>query len=325
VRRVELTFRRAADRLLAPGERLLVAVSGGGDSVALLHLLLRMRRGVPLDLHVAHLDHALRRGSAADRRFVERLAREHALPCRAERREVEVHRRRGESLEEGARRVRHRFLREAARAAGAVKILLGHTLDDQAETVLMRLSRGAGPAALGAMAERGPGRLVRPLLGLTRGDLRAFLTHHDLAWRDDPANADLAFDRNRVRRRVLPLLQRELNPRAAEHIVEAARRLREDALLLDELARERFAGLAAAKRGALVALDAVALAALPRALGGRVARLALDRAGIDGRRARTRHVDALLDLSAGPRGRGIDLPGGRSAHRRGNRLTIEEG
>lgn len=309
---VEIAFHRAARELILPGARVLVAVSGGGDSVALLHLLHRFAARRRAALIVAHLDHALRRGSTADRRFVDRLAASLELPSVAARRDVRAERLRGESLEEAARRVRRAFLAESARELGAGAIATGHTLDDQAETVVMRLVRGAGPAALGAMATRGPGPYVRPLLGLERAALRAWLRRRKLPWRDDPSNEKLAFDRNRVRRLILPVLTRHLNPRAARHLVEGAARLREDADFLDTLAREQLEALARQRGGAL-AIDAAAFAALPRPLASRVARAALDAAGCDPRRVSSRHVTSVLALARSTPGAKVDLPGGAFA------------
>ncbi len=319
--RVELAFRRAADPLLPPGTSVLAAVSGGGDSMALLHLLVRMARGRPLEIGVAHLDHGLRRGSAADRRFVEAAARRLGLPCVSERRDVAAERRKGESPEEAARRVRRAFLLEAARSGGASSIATGHTLDDQAETVLMRLVRGAGPRALGGMAARGPGPFVRPLLTLERADLRGFLERHAIGFREDPSNRDLGHDRNRTRRLALPLLAEALNPRAARHLVAAAARLREDAQCLDELAQAALATCARRSRGG-VTLDVPALRELHPVIARRVGRLALQHAGVDPRRVGARHVEALLDLVHGGSGRRIDLPGALAAVRRGARLRI---
>jgi tRNA(Ile)-lysidine synthase len=315
MRRVELEFRRAASRLLSDGSAVLAAVSGGGDSVALLHLLHRYASGRGLRPAVAHLDHGLRRGSKADRRFVERLAADLGYPCIAERREVGKLRRKGESPEEAARRVRRAFLLEAARRAGSERIATGHTLDDQAETVLMRLVRGAGATALTGMAVSGPGPFVRPLLGLEREDLRAYLRRRGLECREDPSNRDLRFDRNRVRRLVLPVLRESLNPRAARHLVKAAGLIREDALFLDGLAEAALAELCRRGPGGSVELDARGLAEAPPPLGKRVARQALRAAGADARRLGTRHIDALLDLAAGGSGRRLDLPGGLVARK----------
>lgn len=320
-RAVEIAFHRAARALCPDGSAILVAVSGGGDSVALLHLLHRFAARRRIALTVAHLDHALRRGSAADRRFVQALAARLGLPCTADRRDVRAAKRKDESLEEAARRVRRAFLAEAAAARGAAAIATGHTLDDQAETILMRLARGAGPSALAAMAPAGPGPFVRPLLGLERAELRGWLRGKRLPFRDDPSNESPAFDRNRVRRLVIPLLAKTLNPRAARHIVDAAARLREDAAYLDALARERLAVLGSRRADGLD-LDAAALASLPHPLGARVARIALEEAGCDPRRISSRHVEALLAL-ARPGDRGAaDLPGGLAARRGRERIRI---
>jgi tRNA(Ile)-lysidine synthase len=320
--RVELEFRRAADELLPEGSSVLAAVSGGADSTALLHLLARMSAGHRLEIAVGHLDHGLRRGSAADRKFVERAAARLGFRCVSDRRAVADLRRKEESPEEAARRVRLGFLREAAREAGARWIATGHHLDDQAETILMRLARGAGPKSLTGMAVRGPGPFVRPLLRIERAALRRFLARHDLAFREDPTNRDLRFDRNRVRRLVVPLLEEVLNPRAARNLVAAAARMRGDAECLDELALAELGRVVRGRRGGL-SLDPARLRGLPDAIGRRVARLALETAGADPRRVAARHVEALLDLARGGRGRSVDLPGKLVAIRRDDVLRLK--
>lgn len=301
---------------------MLVAVSGGSDSVALLALLERHARGRGPRLTVAHLDHGLRDESAEDRRFVEALAAGLSLACRAERREVAALRRGDESLEEAARRVRRGFLVEVAREVGAERIALGHTLDDQAETVVFRLVRGTGTRALGGMRAQGPGPFVRPLLDLERAELRDWLAACAVGWRDDPTNAEAGPARNRIRLRILPLLVRELHPQAARRIVATARRIGEDAAYLDALAGEAFARLAVEGNGR-VALDAPALAALPAPLASRVARRALERARVDARRVNARHVRALLALAQDPAPRSVDLPGDLEGRRVGARVLVE--
>jgi tRNA(Ile)-lysidine synthase len=312
---VEIAFHRAAAALVLERSHVLVAVSGGGDSVALLHLLHRYAARRRIDLTVAHLDHALRRGSSADRAFVVRLAESLGLPVTTDRRDVRAARRRGESPEEAARRVRREFLVETARAAGASLIATGHTLDDQAETILMRLARGAGPAALAAMSAAGPGPFVRPLLAIERSDLRGWLRRKRLRFREDPSNAGLAFDRNRVRHLVVPALARAMNPRAARHLVEAAGRLREDAALLDALARDRFEAIVT-RRADTLAVQAASLGSLPHPIAARVARLALEAAGCDPRRISSRHVEAVVRLASTAGGEAADLPTGRRVTKR---------
>ena len=308
--RVELRVREAVGSLIPEGSRGLVAVSGGGDSVALLHLL-RKRR---LDFSVAHLDHALRRGSAGDSRFVAALCRDYGIDYEGARIDVDRAKRRDESLEEAARRVRRAFLQAVAAERGAEWIALGHTLDDQAETVLMRWVRGGGPSALAGMQASGPGPFVRPLLGIGRDELRGWLEARGLAFREDPTNRDERFDRNRVRRRIMPVLQRELNPSCARQISEAAERIREDAQCLDGQAEELWQALGSEHRG-VWRIDCRELVALARPLRSRVLKLALTAAGIDPRRIGSRHLAALEDLVQGGRGRQLDLPGGRQARK----------
>jgi tRNA(Ile)-lysidine synthase len=290
--------------------------------MALMHLLARLSRGWPLELSVAHLDHGLRRGSAGDRRFVETACRRLGLRCIADRRPVPALRRKEESPEEAARRVRRQFLLEAAKEAGAVRIATGHTLDDQAETVLMRLVRGAGPSALLGMAACGPGPFVRPLLGLERRELRAYLSRRGVSFREDPTNRELRFDRNRVRRLVVPVLRATLNPRAAAHLVAAAERLRLDAECLDEVARAALGRVARDVRGGGLSLDARGLVELHPAIGARVARMSLEAAGADPRRIASGHLDALLGLARGPSGKRVDLPTGVVAERRRDRVHL---
>jgi tRNA(Ile)-lysidine synthase len=304
---VEVAFHRAASGLLEERAVVVVAVSGGGDSVALLHLMTRLSPRRRPDLVVAHLDHGLRRGSGADRRFVERLAASLGLPVMTGCRDVRAERRKDESLEEAARRVRRGFLLATARKAGADAVATGHTQDDQAETILMRLARGAGPAALAAMQPAGPGPFMKPLLGLERAALRAWLGKRGLAFRDDPSNESLAYDRNRVRRLIIPALAKALNPAAARHLVEAAARLRDDAMFLDAQAEGLFAVIAT-RRGSALKLDATALCALPRPLAARVARIALEAAGCDARKISARHVDAVVALASAQPGSSLDLP-----------------
>lgn len=322
--RVELAFRRAADRLLPRGSAVVAAVSGGGDSVALLYLLHRFSVGRSIPITVAHLDHGLRRGSRADRRFVEHLASSLRLPCICERLEVGSLRRRDESPEEAARRVRRQFLLGAAARIGAGRVATGHTLDDQAETVLMRLVRGAGATALTGMAEDGPGPFVRPLLGLERADLRAYLRQRRLPFREDPTNRDLRFDRNRVRRLALPWLSEILNPRAARHLVRAAGLFREDALHMDGLAEAGFRRIARSDPEHGLVVDAAKLARMPPPLGRRLARLVLQRAGGDARRINANHIAALLDLARGAGGRQLHLPGGLCARRIRGLIHVEQ-
>jgi tRNA(Ile)-lysidine synthase len=165
---------------------------------------------------------------------------------------------------------------------------------------------------------------VRPVLELERADLRAYLAARGESFREDPSNRDLRFDRNRVRRLLIPQLAATLNPRAARHLVKAAGRLREDADFLDDLAAGEFERVAGPARGGGLWLDVPRLASLAGPLATRVARLALFAVGIDPRRVAGRHIDALVDLARGGGGRGLDLPGGVQALRRGRRIRLKK-
>ena len=191
---------------LAPGAgSIVVAVSGGHDSVALLRLLVELAQGRPLKLQVAHLDHGLRDASAEDAEFVERLAGTFDLPFHGERIDVGIiARRRGWNLSDAARRLRYDFLARTAKAVGADAIATGHTLDDQAETVFMQLTRGAAYLS-GMPAKRG--RLVRPLLGISRSRLEAYLESVSQPYRDDPTNVDTRYTRAWIRHVVMPELE----------------------------------------------------------------------------------------------------------------------
>ncbi len=197
--------------LLQPGDRVIVACSGGADSTALVHLVAKSARRLGLaGVTVAHLDHALREDSRDDAAFVEALAARLSLPLASERRRVRQ--RRGESPEAAARRVRYAFLERAARAAGATKVVTAHHMDDQAETVLLRILRGTGPRGLGsirperALRKGSAIRLVRPLLAFRRERLREWLGRWGEVWREDPTNV-AGNVRARLRNEALPVLR----------------------------------------------------------------------------------------------------------------------
>ncbi|MHB8631306.1 MAG: tRNA lysidine(34) synthetase TilS, partial [Candidatus Limnocylindria bacterium] len=231
IRAAVLAFVREHD-LLPPGP-LVVAVSGGADSTALLLLLAGAVPQLGLDLHVAHFDHRLRpRASARDAQFVADLAQRHGATIRIGRAE------RVPRSEDDARELRYAFLRRAALDAGAARIATGHTRDDQAETVLLHAARGSGLAGLAGMRPRRDD-IVRPLLAIGRAETEAVCAAAGIVPREDRSNADLAYARNRIRHKVLPELER-VNPQvrtalariadAAAGAADAARRNAEQAL-----------------------------------------------------------------------------------------------
>lgn len=209
---VRRTVRERA--LLSAGEHILVACSGGPDSTALLHVLHRLRREVGVTLCVASIDHGLRPESAAEVDDVAALAATLGLPFY--RRRIEVPRE-GASIQGRARELRYQALREIAEARGAVAIAVGHTQDDQAETVLARMLRGAGLRGLSGIEARRADGVIRPLLDCRRSEVRAYAVEHGLPFVDDPSNHQRAFERVRIRHEVLPALLAE-DPRLIEHI-----------------------------------------------------------------------------------------------------------
>jgi tRNA(Ile)-lysidine synthase len=223
---LRLVADRAARALAAagvpePGDGVAVAVSGGADSLALLHALRALAGPRRWRLAVVTVDHGLRPGSAADAAFAADHAKALGLPARVRTLTPgDLARHRPAGPEGAARAARYEALWPAADELGCRWLATGHTLDDQAETVLLQLLRGAGPDGLAAMAVR-TGRLLRPLLGVRRAETRACCAAAGLAWREDPTNAGDGPLRNRVRHRLLPLLE-ELRPGAAQALARTA-------------------------------------------------------------------------------------------------------
>jgi tRNA(Ile)-lysidine synthase len=233
------TIRR--ERMLTPGDRVAVAVSGGADSVALLRLLAGLRVELGITLLVVHFDHALRGAeSDADARFVAELSREHSLEFRGEREDVAASAARLHlNLEDAARRLRYAFFQRVVEQGLAAKVAVAHTADDQAETVLARLFRGTGPSGLSGIHPR-LGSVVRPLLGTRREDLRNFLRALGQDWREDLTNFDRSRQRARIRSQLLPVLEKDFSPGIVSHLSKLARLSREEQEFWNALVEERF-------------------------------------------------------------------------------------
>ena len=307
--------------MLPRGARVLVALSGGPDSVALLHILRTLEaRGELVVAGAAHFNHQLRGAEAdADESFCRDLAAGTGIPFLAGRADVAARAREsGRSLEDAARQARYEFLNEAADSAGADAIAVGHSLDDQAETFLLRLIRGAGPAGLAGIRPRA-GRVVRPLLDISRAELRQYAAEHGLGFRDDSSNADVRIPRNRVRLELLPLLS-QFSPAIAATLAREAALAREDEEFLDRLAIESAASIVLVESGN-VTVDVAGLTALPPALASRVTRKAVA-AAAPGRFIGFQHIDHLLELArSGAEGAAAALPG-VTAVRRGSRIVF---
>lgn len=319
----------ARHRLLQPGDRVAVAVSGGADSVALLRALLELRAELGLVTSVAHFHHGIRGAEAdADQEFVREMAARFDLECHLGSGDAPAHAASTKSsLETAARELRLRWFAQLLSQDRVDKIATAHTLDDQAETVLMRLLRGAGTRGLaGIFPEQREKRLVRPLLAVARGEIEAYLRSIGQSWREDSSNRDLSHTRNRIRHELLPFLERDFNP-AARHtladVAEVARaeseywRQQVDALLprLVRAGQPSRSGRSVSGPAAhTLALDLAAFQTLPLAVRRQVLHTIAERMGVT---LEFTHIERLSELadSQARSGKRLVLPGGLMAVR----------
>jgi tRNA(Ile)-lysidine synthase len=303
-----VTSTARAHSMFQRGTLVVAAVSGGPDSMCLLHSLVRLRRLFGIRLACFHFDHGLREGSAADAAYVRAHARKLGVPLALRR--AGSRPRRGESVEAWARQARYGALLEVLEEMGGRTAALGHTADDQAETVLLALVRGGGLEAVSGMRPAAP-PFVRPLLNVTRQETEGFCRALRLRPRDDPMNRDPRFLRVALRAGAIPELERAVGRNVRTTLARSAALLAQDADLLAELA-ERHAQEAIRADGDDVLMDVAVLARLPTALASRVVRRALLQAGLPPESA---HVQAVLSLESRRPGASVALPAGLRARR----------
>ena len=291
--------------LLRAGASAVVGVSGGADSVALLHMLTALAPSMGFTVCAAHFNHGIRGAAAdADEAFVRRLCARLGVPLFCGQADVpSLAESRGQTLEQAAREARYAFLEEARVHFGADVIAVAHHMDDQAETLLLHLARGAGLAGLVGMKAR-RGRVIRPLLPLRRSEIEAYLSQEGLSFCTDETNLLRDSTRNRIRLDVLPYLAEHVNPAIVPALCAASELLAQDEAYLCEAAGQR---LLSVQRGEN-AYDRAALAALPPALLGRAVRMALAAAGAEKDIERT-HVEQVIALLQGRTGARLYLPG----------------
>jgi tRNA(Ile)-lysidine synthase len=312
--------------LLRPGERLGVAVSGGADSVALLHLLLELREELGCVLCVVHFNHKLRgRVSRADEKFVARLAAQHGLEffVAEENIAAKAKRERG-NLEDVARRARYAFFGRLVQERHLERVAVAHTADDQAETVLAHILRGTGLAGLGGIHPTA-GVVLRPLLGIRRADLRAYLRRKRQPWREDASNRDTHRMRARIRHKLVPFLQKKFQPAVVEHLCQLAEFAREDESYLEgqSVLREKQFTQPAQNALRLALPDFLRE---PRAIQTRLLRRIVERLKPRSGQLSATHVAALLALAEHPDvGKSVQLPGGVEVRRESQSLVFLPG
>ncbi|HEY4745584.1 MAG TPA: tRNA lysidine(34) synthetase TilS [Desulfuromonadaceae bacterium] len=301
--------------LFRPRDTVIVGLSGGADSTALLELLSALPDH-PVRLVAAHLNHCLRGPDAdADEAFCRALALRHGIPFESRRIDVaELADQQGLNLEDAGRRSRIAFFDELAAKWQATAVALGHHADDQAETVLMRLLRGAGPDGLAGMPWRNGRGYIRPLLGVSRAEIEAWLTARGIGWREDASNRDTAFLRNRIRHELLPLLE-QYTPAIRERLTTTAGLLADENALLEQLAETTFAR-ACSRDGDAWSCDIGMLAEQPAAMRRRVLRLMLERCAGSLDHVARQHIADLELLLDSPRPNAtLNLPQGLTAVR----------
>ncbi|MGH9554184.1 MAG: tRNA lysidine(34) synthetase TilS [Terriglobales bacterium] len=321
--------------LVHVGDRVGVAVSGGADSVALLRLLLELRGELGVVLSVVHFHHGIRGAEAgADRQFVTELAAAHGLELRGEAGDSPAHAAsQGLSLETAARDLRYKWFRHLLSGGVVNRVATAHTLDDQAETVLMRTLRGAGSRGMAGiypeLAETGPSdgsrasSIIRPLLRIRRSELVDYLRSLGQPWRDDQSNLDTRHLRNRIRHQLVPLLERDFNPQVADVLAHQAEIARAEEAFWQEQVSRLLPGVLAptASREGAVAIKREALLAHPLARRRRLLRAAAQAAGLQ---LEFGEVEDLLRLAAGTAGGSCSLPQGWRALRRPRELRLEK-
>jgi len=314
--------------LISPGEIVVVGVSGGADSVCLLHVLVKWQKGLGIKLHVAHLNHQLRGvESEADAEYVSNLAGSLGISITIDRQDVAAYRiERNSSVEEAARELRYAFLARVAREVGANRIAIGHTRDDQVETILMHILRGTGITGLCGLAPcspmaydsqgmswpaptcRGNLLVIRPLLDITREETTSYCQEHQLDPRIDSSNVSLSFFRNRIRLQLLPRL-RQYNPSVDQALLRLADIAREGNAFIEQQASGLWDEVARQENNAIY-LDRKQIASLPIALQRQLLRTTVTRLAGDTRDIEASHIEAARSLLDKPVGKRISLPHG---------------
>ena len=316
--------------LLTKGQHLLVGVSGGPDSVCLVHVLVELREQLGVQLHVAHLNHGLRDGeSDADAEYVSQLAIGLGLPATVDKQDVVAYQSEHHlSLEEAARELRYQFFAEVARAVGTDHVAVGHTADDSVETILMNLIRGTGaqglqglqPLSLRPSPSGSPLTVVRPFLAVSHSEIEAYCQEHQLAPRRDSSNLSSRFLRNRIRHELIPWLQ-SCNPNIGQGLLNTADILAEDQGLLREQLTGVWDNVVTEQYGYLM-LDTKATSALHPALQRYLFREVFRRILGTLKDIESKHIEKAREALSLPSGKRVSLPKGLTFYVEYNRCLV---
>ncbi len=311
--------------MLKPDDRVVVGVSGGPDSTALIHLLCRLKQEYKLDIWIAHLNHELRREAGEEAESVKRFASQLKIPVISDSLNVALFAKQKKiSLEMAAREVRYKFFERVSRKVEATKIALGHTASDQVETLLMRLIRGAGLDGLAGIPPT-RGKIIRPLISVFREEIEKYCQGYNLYPHRDSSNQELSFFRNKVRLRLIPFIAREYNSQFIQVLFRTANILREDKKCLDEVAEEALKKLILERSNGQIVIDAeTLLSSLSLSLQRRVVRKLIQGVKGDLKNINFIHIDKIIKLKSDKGTKVINLPGDILAKREYRRLVIKK-
>jgi tRNA(Ile)-lysidine synthase len=315
-------------KMLKKNDRVILAVSGGADSVSLLYLLNKLKKKWHLYLHLAHLNHLLRKKEAEeDAQFVGHLADRFGLAFSYQSADVaDFACRHKLSQEEAARKLRYAFLLSVAKKNSAGKIALGHNRDDQAETVLMRLLRGSGASGLRGMPAKrrlNGCLIIRPLIEVKRSQILDYLAAKKISYRSDSTNFGNQYFRNRIRHKLIPYLEKDFNPNIKEILLNLAQNLTEDFDYLEAQGVDKFKIARLSKSGKGLAINLKRLSSFHKALQKLICRQAIKELKGDLRRIDYRHWKELEDLILKrPQDSIVDLPAGISVVKKREGLTF---
>jgi len=323
LRKVARTIEENA--MVRPGDTVLTAVSGGPDSVALVHILSTLAPVFSFQLAIAHLNHGLRsRESDRDAEFVASLARKLNLQFYEDKKDVRRYQgRHNLSPEEAARQVRYAFFSQVAEAHGYTKIAVGHQLDDNAELVMMFFLRGSGTLGLSGIPPVRDGKIIRPLINIKRSEIIDYLARGDLEYVSDSSNADPSYLRNKIRHELIPQLAATYNPKIVETLNRLASVVKSEEKWIDELTEHLFETVLIHRSADRIDFSLESFGNLPLAARRRLIRKAIFKIKGDLRRITFAHVDAALRLVIkGPQTGGIDLPNHIRVQRHGQTLMV---